>query len=52
MPQMMPLNWLMLFLLFTMLFLLVNMFTYYIIQIKSAFKSSQKTIFKTLNWKW
>nr|AXS64991.1 ATP synthase F0 subunit 8 [Cerambycidae sp. 2 KM-2017] len=51
MPQMAPLNWLILFIYFTMIFLLFNVINYYsfLYKVKSIKKSSKNTPF---NWKW
>nr|ASY98199.1 ATP synthase F0 subunit 8 [Toxodera hauseri] len=52
MPQMMPLNWLMLFAFFVMFLFLLNILNYYTVFNKSTSKISQKPGYKTLNWKW
>nr|AOY39217.1 ATP synthase F0 subunit 8 [Helophorus sp. BMNH 724835] len=51
MPQMAPMNWLILFILFTMIFLLFNSMNYFSFSypIKS-YKLVKKTI--NINWKW
>nr|ATN23470.1 ATP synthase F0 subunit 8 [Aphthona sp. EMHAU-15071309] len=51
MPQMMPLNWLILMIFFTMIFYLFNNLTYFIFSysFKSTNISKNKTFF---NWKW
>nr|YP_010713095.1 ATP synthase F0 subunit 8 [Meromyza saltatrix]WDA93961.1 ATP synthase F0 subunit 8 [Meromyza saltatrix] len=53
MPQMAPINWLFLFLMFSMIFLLFNMMNYYSI-IPSSPKLNLLKMMKTnsLNWKW
>nr|AXS66505.1 ATP synthase F0 subunit 8 [Tenebrionoidea sp. 8 KM-2017] len=51
MPQMSPLNWLMLMLFFITIFLFFNILNYYLILYKNNFSSSIKKI-KNLNWKW
>nr|ALO76323.1 ATP synthase F0 subunit 8 [Brachynopus latus] len=51
MPQMMPLNWLMMFIFFTMTFLIFNSLNYF--SFKYLPKNINLTIKKkTLNWKW
>nr|ASY98265.1 ATP synthase F0 subunit 8 [Orthodera ministralis] len=52
MPQMMPLNWFMLFSFFSILLILFNVMNYYTSFNKSSLMTSTKTIKKTLNWKW
>nr|YP_008593343.1 ATP synthase F0 subunit 8 [Ephestia kuehniella]AGV04663.1 ATP synthase F0 subunit 8 [Ephestia kuehniella]ANH54396.1 ATP synthase F0 subunit 8 [Ephestia kuehniella] len=53
MPQMMPINWLMSFFYFIMIFIIFNMMNYYIfnIKLKYSFKkiNPQK---KNFLWKW
>nr|AXS65352.1 ATP synthase F0 subunit 8 [Cucujoidea sp. 7 KM-2017] len=50
MPQMMPLNWMMEFWFFIMIFLSLNSFVYYIfIQKFSSFKNKYNL---KINWKW
>nr|YP_010713160.1 ATP synthase F0 subunit 8 [Thaumatomyia glabra]WDA94052.1 ATP synthase F0 subunit 8 [Thaumatomyia glabra] len=53
MPQMAPINWLFLFILFSVIFLLFNVMNYYSI-LPSSPKSLSTKSFKTnsLNWKW
>nr|AXS65099.1 ATP synthase F0 subunit 8 [Cerambycidae sp. 4 KM-2017] len=52
MPQMMPLNWLMLFLFFLIVFLLFNIINYY--SFKPFYKKSLINFKnkKSFNWKW
>nr|YP_010586254.1 ATP synthase F0 subunit 8 [Hydromanicus melli]UZZ44016.1 ATP synthase F0 subunit 8 [Hydromanicus melli] len=52
MPQMMPLNWLILMIFFTSIFLLVYLTLYfnYSFQPKKSF--SQKSLNNQFNWKW
>nr|ASY98653.1 ATP synthase F0 subunit 8 [Otomantis sp. JZ-2017]WRO45276.1 ATP synthase F0 subunit 8 [Otomantis scutigera] len=52
MPQMMPLNWLMLFSFFTILLILFNVMNYYSFLNKTSSFSSSKTFIKPLLWKW
>nr|AXS65943.1 ATP synthase F0 subunit 8 [Scarabaeoidea sp. KM-2017] len=51
MPQMAPLNWLILFFFFTMIYLIFNMLNYFIFQynIKSSLKIKKQN---KINWKW
>nr|AXS66415.1 ATP synthase F0 subunit 8 [Caraboidea sp. KM-2017] len=53
MPQMAPMNWLFLYIMFTMIFLLFNFLNYYMFLIKNT-KISIKNNYlsKILNWKW
>nr|QJF72902.1 ATP synthase F0 subunit 8 [Nephus voeltzkowi]QJF72928.1 ATP synthase F0 subunit 8 [Nephus voeltzkowi] len=51
MPQMMPLNWMMLFLYFLLIFYLFNINLYFNNNIKKKDIPSKKYKFK-LNWKW
>nr|ASY98629.1 ATP synthase F0 subunit 8 [Iris polystictica] len=52
MPQMMPLNWFMLFMFFSTLLILFNIMNYYMTFNKPFLKPINKTSFKSLNWKW
>nr|SSD62290.1 ATP synthase F0 subunit 8 [Allancastria cerisyi ferdinandi] len=54
MPQMMPLNWLLYFFLFIMIFILFNIMNYFIFNIKNKnnLSSQLKKMFKNLSWKW
>nr|ASY98238.1 ATP synthase F0 subunit 8 [Sphodromantis viridis] len=52
MPQMMPLNWLMLFCFFSILLILFNVMNYYTPYNKSSSLTSFKMMTKTLTWKW
>nr|UPX88678.1 ATP synthase F0 subunit 8 [Loricera pilicornis] len=53
MPQMAPMNWLLLYFLFSMIFLLFNFMNYYLFLIYNK-KNLMKTKFliKNLTWKW
>nr|YP_010446962.1 ATP synthase F0 subunit 8 [Chyliza chikuni]UTM10327.1 ATP synthase F0 subunit 8 [Chyliza chikuni] len=52
MPQMSPINWLNLFILFSLTFMLFNMMNYFLfIPSSSQSKTSSKST-KPLNWKW
>nr|YP_008239023.1 ATP synthase F0 subunit 8 [Elophila interruptalis]AGO90252.1 ATP synthase F0 subunit 8 [Elophila interruptalis] len=53
MPQMMPLNWLMSFLFFIMIFIFFNIMNYYIVIYKNKMNLKMKKIKKyNLIWKW
>nr|AYR05251.1 ATP synthase F0 subunit 8 [Harpalinae sp. 2 ACP-2013] len=54
MPQMAPMNWLFLYFMFTVTFLLFNFLTYYLFLIKNNNISNNLTNIssKMLNWKW
>nr|YP_009727449.1 ATP synthase F0 subunit 8 [Psychomantis borneensis]QIA48596.1 ATP synthase F0 subunit 8 [Psychomantis borneensis] len=52
MPQMMPLNWLMLFSFFSILLIMFNVMNYYSPFNKMMSSSSTKTSIKSLIWKW
>nr|YP_010947528.1 ATP synthase F0 subunit 8 [Hesperus amabilis]WGO76431.1 ATP synthase F0 subunit 8 [Hesperus amabilis] len=51
MPQMAPMNWLILFFMFTMIFLLFNCLNYFIFKYPVKSKSLNKKSSK-INWKW
>nr|YP_009232590.1 ATP synthase F0 subunit 8 [Tecia solanivora]AMA34391.1 ATP synthase F0 subunit 8 [Tecia solanivora] len=55
MPQMMPINWMISFIFFIMIFILFNIMNYYIFNIKMNsnlnFYKNMKNI-KNLTWKW
>nr|YP_010166637.1 ATP synthase F0 subunit 8 [Iberoporus pluto]QRV62728.1 ATP synthase F0 subunit 8 [Iberoporus pluto] len=52
MPQMAPMNWLILYILFSFIFMIFNFMNYYSFLITKKFY--KKNFFKknTLNWKW
>nr|WLG71237.1 ATP synthase F0 subunit 8 [Rhithrodytes pantaleonii] len=52
MPQMAPMNWLILYILFSMIFLIFNFMNYYSFLISK--KTNKKNFYmkKMLNWKW
>nr|YP_010426663.1 ATP synthase F0 subunit 8 [Parnassius glacialis]QYH50540.1 ATP synthase F0 subunit 8 [Parnassius glacialis]USN89412.1 ATP synthase F0 subunit 8 [Parnassius glacialis] len=53
MPQMMPINWLLSFFFFIMIFILFNIMNYYIFNINNFKKLYfNKKNFKNMNWKW
>nr|YP_009918990.1 ATP synthase F0 subunit 8 [Elodes minuta]YP_010385129.1 ATP synthase F0 subunit 8 [Elodes marginata]ARH53847.1 ATP synthase F0 subunit 8 [Elodes minuta]QMP96570.1 ATP synthase F0 subunit 8 [Elodes minuta]UPL65139.1 ATP synthase F0 subunit 8 [Elodes marginata] len=52
MPQMAPMNWLTLFIMFTIIFIMFNSLNYFT-YLKTTPKTNNKTLLsKTLNWKW
>nr|AZL35871.1 ATP synthase F0 subunit 8 [Cosmoscarta exultans] len=51
MPQMAPMSWTMLFLIFNLMFLLSNMMMYFIFNINNKVKH-YKTLKNEMNWKW
>nr|YP_009469760.1 ATP synthase F0 subunit 8 [Schizocephala bicornis]AVE15738.1 ATP synthase F0 subunit 8 [Schizocephala bicornis] len=53
MPQMMPLNWMLLFVFFSVLLIYFNILNFYITYYKPKYKlQSYKAYNKTMNWKW
>nr|YP_010472513.1 ATP synthase F0 subunit 8 [Harpalus anxius]UVG42137.1 ATP synthase F0 subunit 8 [Harpalus anxius] len=53
MPQMAPMNWLFLYLMFTIIFLLFNFLNYYMFLIKNKKNMIKNNyINKILEWKW
>nr|YP_010326846.1 ATP synthase F0 subunit 8 [Athetis thoracica]UNP54096.1 ATP synthase F0 subunit 8 [Athetis thoracica] len=53
MPQMMPINWLISFFFFLLIYLIFNIMNYYIFNKKSLNKNSNFSIkLKNFNWKW
>nr|UUF67479.1 ATP synthase F0 subunit 8 [Statilia sp.] len=52
MPQMMPLNWMMLFSFFSIMLIMFNIMNYYTPFNKTTFMSSSNPAKKTLTWKW
>nr|UFZ13362.1 ATP synthase F0 subunit 8 [Ctenochauliodes griseus] len=52
MPQMAPLNWLILFMFFTLTFIIFNMMNYFITNYSSPSSSEINLSNKPLNWKW
>nr|WIL79955.1 ATP synthase F0 subunit 8 [Tenerus hilleri] len=51
MPQMSPMNWIILFIFFTVFFLLINSTNYFINNFNSP-KIQKTSIKKSINWKW
>nr|YP_010895070.1 ATP synthase F0 subunit 8 [Cyphipelta rufocyanea]WJW73596.1 ATP synthase F0 subunit 8 [Cyphipelta rufocyanea] len=53
MPQMAPINWLSLFLLFSLIYILFNAMNYFIYTSPmSQSKNTQKILTNSMNWKW
>nr|UXG19019.1 ATP synthase F0 subunit 8 [Mesembrius sp.] len=52
MPQMAPISWLSLFLLFSLIFMLFNMVNYFIYVPSMPKSSSYKITTNSMNWKW
>nr|ARH54003.1 ATP synthase F0 subunit 8 [Stomis pumicatus] len=52
MPQMAPMNWLFLYLLFSIIFMMFNFMNYYLFLIKNYSVSMKNINKKFLNWKW
>nr|WIL79929.1 ATP synthase F0 subunit 8 [Callimerus sp.] len=51
MPQMSPLNWVSLFISFSMIFMLINSTNYFFISYNFSSKT-KKLILNKINWKW
>nr|ARH55211.1 ATP synthase F0 subunit 8 [Teredus cylindricus] len=51
MPQMAPLNWMMLFIYFSFMLLIFNSMNYFSFMYNPKFFSFKKKLFK-INWKW
>nr|WNO18631.1 ATP synthase F0 subunit 8 [Tagiades gana gana] len=52
MPQMMPINWIISFILFILIFIMFNILNYYIFNIPSNKKMQKKYTHNMYNWKW
>nr|AVV61634.1 ATP synthase F0 subunit 8 [Orybina plangonalis] len=53
MPQMMPINWMMSFIYFIIIFIMFNMMNYYITNLNlKKIKLNKNFNFKNLIWKW
>nr|YP_009485872.1 ATP synthase F0 subunit 8 [Paroster macrosturtensis]AVZ66450.1 ATP synthase F0 subunit 8 [Paroster macrosturtensis] len=52
MPQMAPMNWLFLYLFFSMMFILFNFMNFYIFLIKKNNLTIKFMPMKSMNWKW
>nr|YP_010729348.1 ATP synthase F0 subunit 8 [Sternolophus rufipes]WED07053.1 ATP synthase F0 subunit 8 [Sternolophus rufipes] len=51
MPQMAPINWLFLFIMFSMIFIMFNSMNYFSFKYPVKSSTTQK-IMKKINWKW
>nr|YP_010166741.1 ATP synthase F0 subunit 8 [Porhydrus obliquesignatus]QRV62845.1 ATP synthase F0 subunit 8 [Porhydrus obliquesignatus] len=51
MPQMAPMNWLTLYMLFTMIFFMFNFMNFFIFMMKNNYNNN-KLFKKMLTWKW
>nr|ANJ70467.1 ATP synthase F0 subunit 8 [Hydroporus obscurus] len=52
MPQMAPMNWLILYLIFSLIFILFNFLNYYLFLINSKKNFINKILKNSFNWKW
>nr|QNP10113.1 ATP synthase F0 subunit 8 [Ochthebius colveranus] len=52
MPQMMPLNWLMLFFFFSLVFMMINSLNYFSFLYQYPSKKSLNFKMLKINWKW
>nr|YP_010385077.1 ATP synthase F0 subunit 8 [Hyphydrus ovatus]UPL65087.1 ATP synthase F0 subunit 8 [Hyphydrus ovatus] len=52
MPQMAPMNWIMLYFLFSMIFILFNFLNFYMFLMLKKSKNFNNICTKNLNWKW
>nr|ARH54848.1 ATP synthase F0 subunit 8 [Agathidium nigripenne] len=52
MPQMAPMNWLILFILFTLTFLIFNSMNFFILKYTPNFNKKIIKNMKLMNWKW
>nr|URX54438.1 ATP synthase F0 subunit 8 [Cryptotermes penaoru] len=52
MPQMMPLSWLSLFIMFSATLVLFSTLNYYTMTFKAKTDEKKSTLNKILNWKW
>nr|YP_009995405.1 ATP synthase F0 subunit 8 [Ochthebius lividipennis]QNP09821.1 ATP synthase F0 subunit 8 [Ochthebius lividipennis] len=52
MPQMAPMNWLMLFIMFTLIFILFNSMNYFSFKYNNSDKKIMTKNMIKLNWKW
>nr|WIL79813.1 ATP synthase F0 subunit 8 [Callimerus nigroapicalis] len=51
MPQMSPLNWVSLFIYFSLIFMMINSMNYFFVTYSFSSKT-KKLILKKINWKW
>nr|ASN65914.1 ATP synthase F0 subunit 8 [Pseudotetracha mendacia] len=52
MPQMAPMNWILLYLMFSITFLLFNFINYYILMISPPSTEKKNFFLKIMSWKW
>nr|WGL40334.1 ATP synthase F0 subunit 8 [Tomicus piniperda] len=52
MPQMAPMNWLILFTLFTFLFILTMIINYFSFYYSPSYKILKNSMINKINWKW
>nr|YP_010117769.1 ATP synthase F0 subunit 8 [Diplonevra funebris]QPN53542.1 ATP synthase F0 subunit 8 [Diplonevra funebris] len=52
MPQMAPISWLLLFIIFSITFIMINILNYFNFIYKSEESLSTKISAKSMNWKW
>nr|YP_010166689.1 ATP synthase F0 subunit 8 [Nebrioporus vagrans]QRV62780.1 ATP synthase F0 subunit 8 [Nebrioporus vagrans] len=52
MPQMAPMNWIILYMFFSLMFIFFNFMNYYMFMINSKTEKMNKILDKNLSWKW
>nr|YP_010166598.1 ATP synthase F0 subunit 8 [Hydroporus analis]QRV62689.1 ATP synthase F0 subunit 8 [Hydroporus analis] len=52
MPQMAPMNWLILYIFFSLIFIMFNFLNYYLFLINKKNNNINKLLKKSFNWKW
>nr|ANJ70260.1 ATP synthase F0 subunit 8 [Hydroporus discretus] len=52
MPQMAPMNWLILYIFFSLTFIMFNFLNYYLFLINKKNNNTNKLLKKSFNWKW
>nr|ANJ70480.1 ATP synthase F0 subunit 8 [Hydroporus erythrocephalus] len=52
MPQMAPMNWMILYIFFSFIFILFNFLNYYLFMINSKKNNINKILNNSFNWKW
>nr|QRV62450.1 ATP synthase F0 subunit 8 [Hydroporus apenninus] len=52
MPQMAPMNWLILYMFFSLTFIMFNFLNYYLFLINNKNNNINKFLKKSFNWKW